>query len=159
MSGDKLGDFATALYGRPDPDYDAPLERRYQDKSIEDIIKDEIKRFIIQHLNTINVTDQDKIKITTYLKNIIGPDKYNDNLELIHKLLLSIPVWFKGRFVGKDGEGGVDNKGRPVWLEPGTYIQDGGRISKRVKNRRTTRRKKHRNNKKSKRCRSKRISK
>jgi len=35
----------------------------------------------------------------------------------------------------------------------------GGRISKRVKNRRTTRRKKHLNNKKSKRCQSKRISK
>jgi hypothetical protein len=73
--------------------------------------------------------------------------------------LLSIPVWFKGRFVGKDGELGVDNKGRSVSLEPGTYIQDGGSISKRVKNRRTTRSKKHRNNKKSKRCRSKRISK
>jgi hypothetical protein len=79
-SKNKLLDYAGVEYPSVPDKYAESLERRYQDKSIEDIIKDEISYFIKVNLNTINVTDQDKIKITTYLKNIIGPDKYNDNL-------------------------------------------------------------------------------
>ena len=62
-----------------------------QHKTIEDTIKREISRFIIQNLNTVNVTEQNKIDITSYLK-IIQSKMYYNNLHLIHELLNSIPV-------------------------------------------------------------------
>lgn len=125
-----------------DPVYWEPVNTSNQHEKMEDTIKKEISLFIIQHLHTTDVTEPDVSRIKNYLLHVIpgGKDMYDKESELINKLVETIPDWFKGSFD-----------------QHGTYIQNGGRISKRIKNRRTTRRKGRRNNKKT--LRRRRISK